>query len=67
MEVIYVSVWDGGTEVRSKCNYDPEILNVTDIETNDIVGLEVLEKEFIELPDGTIIDRCNFTIDFDTD
>ena len=67
MEAIYVSVWDGGIEVRSKCQYDTETYNVTDIYSVDVDGLDICEREYIELPDGTIIERTDFTIDFDED
>jgi hypothetical protein len=67
MKAKYVSVWDGGVEIRTDCEYDPEIRNVTDIELSDVNGLEVLEREYIVLPDGTEIEREDFTIDFDCD
>lgn len=63
----YVSVWDGGTTIRSKCLYSPLIYNVTEIDTVEVEGLEVLENEFLELKDGTVIVRPDFTIDFDVD
>jgi len=67
MKATYVSVWDGGVEVRTSCEYDSETLDVTDIESADVDGLDNLEREHIELPDGTEIERGDFTIDGDTD
>jgi len=36
MIVEYVSVWDGGYEVRSYCDYDPETTIVSNIEQVDV-------------------------------
>lgn len=63
MKVIYVSVWDGGQDVRTSCDYNPETKDVTNIESVDVNGLDVCEREYIELPDGTEIERDDFTID----
>ena len=51
----YVSVWDGGHEVCSPCRYNPDTKECTDIEDSGINpdGLEVMEKEFVRLPDDT--------------
>ena len=51
----FVSVWDGGTEIRTSCLYDPQTNMVSEIETADVNGLEVLDEQFIELADGTKI------------
>jgi hypothetical protein len=61
MEAIYVSVWDGGTEIRTKCDYDPTTKEVSDIEVADVNGLDVLDDEYVELPDGTEI--RDFTVE----
>ena len=50
---IFVSVWDGGTEVRSKAHYDPSTGEVTVLESHDAeVGL--LDREFIEFGEDTL-------------
>lgn len=51
----FVSVWDGGTEIRTNCLYDAETNTVSDIETADVNGLDILDEQFIELEDGTEI------------
>jgi len=63
MEAIYVSVWDGGTEISTKCNFDPQTKNVTDVESADVDGLDSLDREYIILPDGTEIERKDFLLD----
>ena len=49
----YVTVWDGGIEIRTKCLFDRNASTVYDVETADVNGLEILEEEFVELSDGT--------------
>lgn len=56
MKATFVSLWDGETEVRASCEYNPETHIVTDIESVEIHGLDILEREYIELPDGTEVD-----------
>ncbi len=51
----FVSVWDGGTEVRTNCLYDADTNTAFDIETADVNGLDILDEQFIELADGTEI------------
>lgn len=47
MKAYYVSVWDGGTEIRTSCDYNPETNDVTNIEQCEDVGdLDVLEEEY---------------------
>jgi hypothetical protein len=53
-QATYVSVWDGGVAVRSKCTYNRETGIVSDIECVD-VDVDSLEDEYIELSDGTQI------------
>ena len=62
MKAIYVSVWDGGVEVRTSCYFNVENRLVTDIESSDVDGLDILEREYVELEDGTEIT----VFDFDT-
>jgi hypothetical protein len=60
MKATYISVWDGGIEIATSCNFDPETKNITDVEMVDGDGLDILEREFVRLPDGTEInaDDC---------
>jgi hypothetical protein len=55
VEATYVAVWDGGTEVRTPCKWDTAKRVAFDIETADVQGVEVLEREFVELPGGTTV------------
>lgn len=56
----YISIWDGNTEIRTNCSIDLETKLVSDIQSvDDVYDLEILEKEYVELPDGTEI--LNFT------
>ncbi len=63
IKAAYVSVWDGGTEVRTACNYNPETKDVTNIGQADVEGLDlaVLDREYVELPDGTDVE--DYTIE----
>ena len=63
MKATYVSVWDGGIEIISTCEYDPETKDVTDIESVEVNGLDYLEEEYILLPNGERINREDFTIE----
>lgn len=51
-KAIYVSVWDGGVEVKTRCLYNGETKVVSDIETADVDGLDILEDEYVLLPSG---------------
>lgn len=56
IKATYVSVWDGGTEIRTSCEYTPETRTASNIETiNDVEDLDFLDEEFIELRNGEII------------
>ncbi len=58
MEAIFVSSWDNGDSVfRSKCQFNPETREVTDIEQNDVDGFDLnyLDEEFIELPNDEVV------------
>lgn len=63
MKATYVSVWDGSTEIRTVCEFNPTTKDVTDIESVEVDGLdlEILFEEYIELPNGEKI--VDFTID----
>jgi hypothetical protein len=50
---IYVSVWDGGIEIRTPCKYDPATKTCFDIASSDVEGVECLEDEYVLLPDDT--------------
>ena len=52
MKAKFVSVWDGGT-VTTNCQFNPKTKVVSDIESSDIEGLDMLEDEYVLLPDGT--------------
>jgi hypothetical protein len=51
----YVTVWDGGIEIRTKCLFDRAASTVYDIESVEVNGLDILEEEYVELADGTEI------------
>ena len=54
----YVSVWDGGTQVRSPCKFNTDTRKAFDVESADAdEGLTVCEREYVELPDGRQFDR----------
>jgi hypothetical protein len=54
LNATFVSVWDGGTEIRSNCHYDPTTNTVSNIEDVDVDGIEVLDKEYVEYGGRTI-------------
>lgn len=45
----YTSVWDGGNMVTSDCEVNTETKEVFNIETVNISGLEILEREFVTI------------------
>ena len=53
----FISIWDGCTMLESDCLIDEETNNVYDIEQIDVskMDLNVLEDEYVLLPDGTEI------------
>ncbi len=53
MKATYTSVWDGGIEVTTVCDYDPDTKTVTDIEDSGVEGVDTLEDEYVTLPDGS--------------
>jgi len=53
MVAVYVSVWDDGIEIKTSCKYDSNTKVVSEIECSDVDGLDILEDEYILLPDGT--------------
>ncbi len=57
MTAKFVSIWDDGVNITTSCNYDEETKIVSDIECADVDGLDldVLQEEYVLLPDGTMI------------
>jgi hypothetical protein len=45
----YVSVWDGGVEVRSICTVDPRTRKIVIEHVSGVEGLETMEREFVAL------------------
>jgi hypothetical protein len=51
----YISVWDDGVAISSNCLYDRKTNVISEIETIDVDGLDMLIDEYILLSDGTQI------------
>lgn len=51
--VTFISVWDGGITLKSRALYDPKSKEVDVLEIYEGDNVEVLERQFIILPDGT--------------
>lgn len=51
---MYVSIWDG-QEIRTACRWNTEKLLALDIQMVDVPDVRVLEREYVELPDGTTV------------
>ena len=67
--VTYVSVWDGGTEIRTGALFNPETRLVHDIEIVEGVDedgeeVEILDRQYIELASGEIIEENGFILEF---
>lgn len=60
----YVSVWDGGVAIRTACEYNRHNNTVSDVEVSNVEGLDTCEDEYVELPDGTRLERGDFIEDF---
>jgi hypothetical protein len=68
IDVTFVSVWDGDTEIRTPAKYNPETRMVHDIVQADPVDddgeeLEFFEYEYIEFEDGKVMLRDEFEIE----
>lgn len=51
----YVSVWDGGSEVRTPCEVDLKKGTVERVEVSgDAGGLDVLDREYVSLDDAEL-------------
>jgi len=53
MKAKYTSVWDGGINITTNCDYDPQTKKVSNIESVDPGNVQDLDDEFITLPDDT--------------
>ena len=53
MNGTYVTIWDGGIEISTSCIFNPDTKVVSDIEIVDVQWLDILEDEYVLLPDGT--------------
>jgi len=54
----YVSVWDGGVEVKSPCTVDPRSRKIEIEYAADVGGLETMEREYVVL-NGTEYEAAN--------
>ena len=52
----YVSVWDGGVTIHAPCRWSVPLRVAFAIEAVNVDGVEVCERAYIELLDGTQID-----------
>lgn len=54
MKATYTSVWDGGIEITTACQYNPDTKVVDDIEDSGVDGdsVDIMEDEYVTLPDG---------------
>lgn len=52
----YVTEWGSGQTITTACQYDAETRTVSEIASVDVDGLDDLQREYVELADGTIID-----------
>jgi hypothetical protein len=59
IKATYISVWDGGTEIVTTCDYDPQTNVISNVEVANVDGLnlDVLDKEYLELQDGTTVTK----------
>lgn len=56
----FVSVWDGGTQIVSPCRFNDVTKDVEEIESVEVgESVDVLEDEFVLLPDGTEVRDFN--------
>jgi len=66
IKATYVSVWDGGTEIRTSCDFNTNTKEVEYVENTDenIEDFDICEEEYVELPGGEIVK--DFTLDGNT-
>jgi hypothetical protein len=55
---VFVSVWDGDVTLRSRAIYHRHDHSVEVLETHDVDGLEHLDREYVEMPDGEELRVC---------
>lgn len=53
-----VTIWDGGTEIRTKAQFIQATGEVIPLESTSVEGVNVLEHEYIEFEDGEALDVC---------
>lgn len=46
------SLWNDGVDIENTCKVNMDTLEVFDIQTSNVEGLDVLDREYIILPDG---------------
>jgi len=56
----FVSVWDGDVTLRSRAIYHTDDHSIEVLEMHDVDGLDTLEREYVELPDGDELQVCPF-------
>lgn len=59
MKAKFITIWDGGVEVETDCQYNAATGEVFDIEVFDgdeVEELETLDRTFIRLEDGVELD-----------
>ena len=55
----FVSVWDSGREIKTKATYDVTSGHVrADVTKEDVSDLDILTREYIEIPGGGDIEIC---------
>ena len=61
VKAAYISACNDGSIISSSCYFDPVSLDVKDIAPQDPIKTEgvLIERESIELEDGTVIDTFN--------
>jgi len=62
----YTSVWDNGTVIVTKAEYDPETGEVTAETSDSDPGDAALEREYILLHNGDEIDVCTTCHEYTT-
>jgi len=55
---VFISVWDGTIQLRSRAIYHQDTKEVEVLEMHDVDNLVNLEREYILFKDGTIKDVC---------
>ena len=60
MKAIYTSVWDGNEEIETVADYDPATGKVFNIESVEAPNVDILEREYISILNGTELDVLDF-------